>query len=285
VRLTPSAGTALQCTDATLMQIKAFASEFDTIVTTHMLEHLKERDAAVKLWGKSEIEHLTGLGFLDRRTSLAHVIWITEEEVAKLAATGASVVHNPELNLRLGGGLAPIRRMLDSGINVAIGTDSSTDQSIFGAIKLTSLIHRIGKANPADWVYAREALRMATRGGAEALGIGEHTGSLTVGKLADFICLDLKSPWLVPMTDIPSRLAFFESGRAVTMVVVAGDIVVADGKLTRISEEALIEEALACWQHHRRQNQPLYEMAREMAEILDPEVRKLVSDTTFKKAN
>ena len=281
VSISPASGTALRCTDELLCTLTQLADEFDTVVTVHMLEHLKERTSARKVWGCDEIEHLGRIGFLSDRLVLAHVIWVTNSEIDALAQAGVSVAHNPELNLRLGGALAPIRRMLDSGLNVALGTDSATDQSIFGAMRLASLVHRIGKPNPADWVYASETLTMATNGGAKALGLSDAIGSLEPGKAADFICLDLASPWLVPLTDIDTRLAFFESGRGVDTAVVGGRVVLRDGRLTLIDEPSVVGEANERGSRLRDRNRALYEMAETMTEILDPEVQALVADARF----
>ena len=281
VSISPASGTALRCTDELLCTLAELAEEFDTVVTVHMLEHLKERASALKVWGCDEIEHLGRIGFLNDRLVGAHVIWVTHSEIDVLAEAGVSVAHNPELNLRLGGALAPIRRMLDAGLNVALGTDSATDQSIFGAMRLASLVHRIGKPNPADWVYASETLRMATNGGARALGFADVIGALEPGRMADFICLDLASPWLVPLTDIDTRLAFFESGRGVDTAVVGGRIVLRDGRLTLIDESKVVEEAAWRGSRLRDRNGALYQMAETMTEILDPDVQALAADARF----
>ena len=281
VSVSPASGTALRCSDGLLCTLAELAEEFDTVATLHMLEHLKERTSALSVWGCDEIEHLGRIGFLNDRLVLAHVIWVTNSEIDVLAEKGVSVAHNPELNLRLGGALAPIRRMLDAGLNVALGTDSATDQSIFGAMRLASLVHRIGKPNPADWVYATETLRMATTGGAKALGFEEVIGSLEAGREADFICLDLASPWLVPLTDIDTRLAFFESGRGVDTAVVGGRIVLRGGRLTLIDESSIVEEATWRGSQLRDRNRDLYEMAETMTAILDPEVQALVAESRF----
>jgi cytosine/adenosine deaminase-related metal-dependent hydrolase len=156
------------------------------------------------------------------------------------------VVHNPAANLKLGSGLAPIRAMLDLGVNVALGTDgaaSSDNQVLFEALRLAALIHNTGDPDPARWISAREAWRMATEGGARVLGLAEQVGELRRGYLADIVLLDLDSPHLSPLNDPVRQMAFCESGASVRSVVVDGRVILHEGRIEAFDEQAILQEA------------------------------------------
>lgn len=275
VRLIPSTGTPLSCTDELLAAIIELAEEYDTTTTSHILEHPKDRTSADAMWGKPLLEHLSEVGYLHERLCIAHAIWVEEDEIDILARHGASVAHNPELNLRLGGGRALIRNMMDAGLNVALGADSSTSQNIFEVMKITGLIHRLGKPNPAEWIYADELIRMATIHGARALRLDDKVGSLEVGKDADLLFLNLNSPWLTPLNDLPSRLVFFENGAGIDRVMVKGEVVVENGEVLTFDERAVIEEARELGVALFERNQDFYRLASKMSDILKSEIQAL----------
>ena len=277
-KVIPTTGAPVACTDRLLQTIIELAQEFDTATTSHILEHPKDRKSADATWGKTELEHLSDIGYLDERLCIAHAIWVEEEEIDILARHRTSVAHNPELNLRLGGGRALIRSMMDAGVNVALGADSSTSQNIFEVMKITGLIHRLGKPNPAEWIYADELIRMATINGARALRVADKVGSLETGKDADLLFLSLDSPWLTPLNDLPSRLAYFENGAGIDRVMVRGEVVVENGEILTIDERSVVEEARELGAAHFERNQDFYRLAGQMTEILKPEIQALEAE-------
>ena len=282
VKVIPTTGAPMACTDRLLATIIELAKEFDTATTSHILEHPKDRRSADALWGKSELEHLSEIGYLNERLCIAHAIWVEENEIDILARHGTSVAHNPELNLRLGGGRALIRNMMNAGVNVALGADSSTSQNMFEVMKITGLIHRLGKPNPAEWLYADELIPMATINGARALRVDDRVGSLEAGKDADLLFLSLDSPWLTPLNDLPSRLVYFENGAGIDRVMVKGKTVVESGEILTFDERSVIEEARELGAALYERNQDFYRLASQMSEILKPEIQAL-EDEAYKR--
>ncbi|NMC80934.1 MAG: amidohydrolase family protein, partial [Chloroflexi bacterium] len=278
VQVVPTSPVATSCTDRLLQTIAGLAEEYDTATTCHLLEHPKDRKTAISLWGKPEIEHLAEIGFLGKRLCVAHVIWVEDQEIDILAKHQTSVVHNPELNMRLGGGRAPIREMMNAGVNVALGADSSTSQNLFEVMKITALIHRLGKPAPADWLYADEIIRMATIQGARDLCVDDVVGSIENGKDADLVFLNQNSPWLTPLNDLPSRLVYFENGFAVDIVMVKGKVVVKGGKIQTFDEDSVIEEARVLGAALLERNRDFYRLADQMTEILQPEIQALETE-------
>ncbi len=187
------------------------------------------------------------------------------------------MTHCPELNIKLGGGVAKIRKMLNSGINVALGADSATNQIMFDVMKLTALIHRINQLNPEDWIFADEIIRMATIGGAKALGMDHEVGSLEPGKRADIIFLDLTTSRLCPTTDLPCRLDYTENGASVDAVMVDGEMIMEGRRLLRLDATETLRRAQLASDRLEQKNQELFRVADQMTEILNPEVRKLVN--------
>lgn len=278
VKVIPTTGSPLACTDELLAMIIELAEEYDTATTSHILEHPKDRKSADSLWGKPELEHLSEIGYLHERLCIAHAVWVEESEIDILARHGTSIAHNPELNLRLGGGRALIRSMMNAGVNVALGADSSTSQNIFEVMKVTGLIHRLGKPNPAEWIYADELIRMATINGARALRVDDKVGSLEAGKDADLLFLNLNSPWLTPLNDLPSRLVYFENGAGVDRVMVKGEVVVENGEILTFDERSVVEEARELGAALYERNQDFYRLASQMSEILKPEIQALEAE-------
>ena len=278
VKVIPTTGAPLACTDKLLKTIIELAEEYDTATTGHVLEHPKDRKSAETLLGRPELEHLAEIGYLHERLCIAHAIWVEEEEIDFLARHGTSVAHNPELNLRLGGGRALIRSMMNAGVNVALGADSSTSQNMFEVMKITGLIHRLGKPNPAEWIYADELIRMATIHGARALRLDDKVGSLEASKDADLLFLNLNSPWLTPLNDLPSRLVYFENGAGIDKVMVRGEVVVEKGEILTFDERNVVEEARELGEALFDRNQDFYRLASQMSELLKPEIRALEAE-------
>lgn len=196
--------------------------------------------------GKSVIQWMADEDVLGPDVSLPHSVWIrSPDDLDRLAASGAIPVHNPAANLKLGSGLMPMRAMLDRGIPVALGVDgacSNDNQNLFETIKLAALIHSLDHTDPRAWISAREAVHAATAGGAAALGMQDEIGGLEVGRLADLALLDQSSPVLSPMNDAYGMLAYCELGQSVRHVIVNGQVVVRDGRITTFDAAAIAQE-------------------------------------------
>lgn len=203
-----------------------------TTMQLHCVETRVQAAACRLHHGTSAVEALDQVGALGPETSLAHCVWIEPDDLGLIADRGAVVVHNPAANQRLRSGRAPIARLLAAGAHVGIGTDgaaSGDDQNPWIAMRLATLIHR----DPDEpWVSSDDAIRMATTGGGRALGV-PGLGTLEPGAPADLALLDRHGTGLAGTRELEAALVWSESGAGVRHVVVAGEVVVRDGRPTR----------------------------------------------------
>ncbi|MBW4691635.1 MAG: amidohydrolase [Lyngbya sp. HA4199-MV5] len=209
---------------------------------THLLETRAQQMLAHEKYGCSAVAHLKELGFLSDRTSLAHCVWLDDADIAILAETQATVVHNPLSNLRLGSGIAPVLKYLRAGVNVAFGCDGSASndgQDLLEAIKIGSILHNVTDLDYRHWMTPREAVEVAAIGGATGLGMADVFGSLSVGKQADLVLYDLKNLSLLPRTDPIGLLVLGRPTQAVDSVWVRGDRIIANGNVTTINVDDL----------------------------------------------
>ncbi len=213
------------------------------LYSIHAAETAFERADVETRFGATPIRHLDALGILDPSVVLAHCVHLDDEEIAILARTGAVVAHNPMSNLKLASGFARIPDMLDAGVRVTLGTDgaiSGNDLDMWLAMRLAATLHK-ATTGRADAVSTRQALHMATLAGAQAMGLGDVTGSLEVGKRADIILIDAARPHAVPMFDPLTHLVYSANKSDVRHVFLAGEAVVRDGALTRLDIAPTLE--------------------------------------------
>lgn len=241
--ITPSAPQ--RCTTDMLQACHALAVQHGVPLHTHLLETKVQAVAGQMFYGKTLLTHMHDIGILDRHATLAHAIWITDADIAQMGQAGCSVVHNPLSNLKLGSGLAPIRKLLDAGVAIGLGTDglSSNDSArVFDLIRFAALMHNTGGTPPTQWLSAIETLRMATIDGARTAMLDGITGSLEVGKAADLVMLDLDNDNFRPRNDIVRQLAYCENGDSIELVMVAGHVVYRDGQLATVHEKDVWRE-------------------------------------------
>ena len=227
------------CSDELLERLAATAAAHGSGLTIHLLETRLQRDIAAAHRGTGAVQALDRLGVLGPRTSLAHGVWLEEADIALLAERDCVVVHNPAANCRLGSGRAPVPELLAAGVRVALGADgasSSDDQMIWTQLKLAALVHNDGERD--RWVSGGQALRMATTGGAAALGLGEELGTLEPGALADVVLVDRRGAGLAGAQDLEAALALSASGRDVVHVLVDGRLIVSHGRCLTVDEAA-----------------------------------------------
>ncbi len=212
---------------------------------THILETKTQAVTGHRLHGKSLIAYMHDLGLLKRNTTIAHSVWVSDEDMRLMGDAGVSVAHNAVSNLKLGAGIAPVRRLLDAGVTVGLGTDgvSSNDTSrIFDVMRVAGLVHSAAGPDYEGWLAADEILAMATIGGAKTAMLEEATGSLEVGKAADLLILDLRSYPFMPLNDVAKHLVYSENGSSIETVMVAGRIVMENRRLTTVDEQAIFDE-------------------------------------------
>ncbi len=231
--------------DAPFARLRTLADELDIPVHIHLHETAGEVADSVREHGERPIARLDRLGLLNHRLIAVHMVHLEEAEIARLAQVGASVVHCPESNLKLGNGFCPAERLLDAGINVALGTDgaaSNNDLDLHGEMRTAALLAK-GVSGNARALPACAALEMATLGGARALAMDDEIGSLRPGKSADVIAMDLSGLETQPVHDPLSHLIYACARHMVTHVWIAGRSVVKDRKLLTLDEEAVLANA------------------------------------------
>jgi 5-methylthioadenosine/S-adenosylhomocysteine deaminase len=260
----------LHCSDEFLAGCARLAREYDVAVQTHLAESRAQAALGLVRYGKSLVGHLEELGFLSERLSAAHAIWLDDDDLARLGQSGVRVAHNPSSNLRLGSGIAPVRKMLNNGIVVGVGTDASNTsdgQNMFEATRLASYLSRIDGFDNDQWLSAGEAFHLATEGSAGVLGF-EKIGKLAVGYEADIVFLRLDSPHFVPLRSPLIQMVFGENGASVQTVMIGGRIVFQDGRLLTLDENLLRREAEEAANRLDRSNADTYASAATVARLV-----------------
>ncbi|MBW4562552.1 MAG: amidohydrolase [Mojavia pulchra JT2-VF2] len=240
------APTGIQlCSDALFTGCIELSDRYNLCRHSHLLETKAQEKLAQEKYGCTAVEHLKRIGYLGDRTSLAHCVWLSDADIAILAKTQSTVVHNPLSNLRLGSGIAPILKYRQAGVNVTFGCDgasSNDSQDLLEAIKIGSILHNITDLDYQHWITPRQAVEMATLGGAKGLNMGDKLGSLSVGKQADLVLYDLKNLSLLPRTDPIGLLVLGRPTNVVDSAWVSGKQIVANGKVNTINVENLQQE-------------------------------------------
>jgi 5-methylthioadenosine/S-adenosylhomocysteine deaminase len=198
--------------------------------------------------GKSLIAYMNDLGLLNPWTTIAHSIWVTDDDIEMMGKAGVSIVHNTISNQKLGAGVAPIRKLLSAGVNVGLGSDgicSNDTPRMFDVMHAAGLIHKINNPDWKRWLTASEVLHACTHGGARTALIQDEVGSLEAGKKADLLILDMHSINFAPLNDIRNHLVYCENGSSIETVMVHGEVVAQDGVLTKVDEKALLAELRA----------------------------------------
>ena len=218
-----------------------YARENGLNMHVHLSETKSEHDNCVAKYGKTPAAVLAENGVFDVRTTAAHCVWVTDEDMEILAAKGVTAAHNPVSNLKLASGVARVTKMLEKGVNVSLGTDgvcSNNNHDLFEEIKLAAILQK-GVSGDPRVVPARQALYMATRAGAFAQGREKQIGQLKAGFDASLILVDAQKPGLFPVHNPQSTLAYSARGGDVSMTMIRGKVLYENGVYTTIDVEAL----------------------------------------------
>jgi 5-methylthioadenosine/S-adenosylhomocysteine deaminase len=229
----------------TLMAARSLAMRHGVPTLIHLAETRDETRAAAERQASSPVAYLDGLGFLGAGVVAAHAVWASESDIATLRARGVGISHNPESNMKLASGTAPVPAYLSAGVPVGLGTDgaaSNNDLDMFEAMRVASLLHKLQTGDPRA-VDARTALEMATMGGARALGLAAQIGSLEPGKRADLLVVDMSAARQTPMYDPISHLVYATRGDDVRTTVVHGRVLMRDRTVLSLDEAAVLQEA------------------------------------------
>ncbi|MFK4133757.1 TRZ/ATZ family hydrolase [Pseudomonas luteola] len=231
--------------DDKLANVLMLADQLDACIHMHVHETAGEVQEAIEKTGERPLARLRRLGLLGPRFQSVHMTQIDEEDLENLVETNTHVIHCPESNLKLASGFCPVETLWQAGVNVAIGTDgaaSNNDLDLLGETRTAALLAK-AVAGSATALDAHRALRMATLNGARALGLERCLGSLEVGKAADMVAFDMSGLAQQPIYDPVSQLIYASNRDCVKHVWVGGRPLLKDGKLTRLDEQELIENA------------------------------------------
>lgn len=235
------------CSPALLKDAKKLADRYGAPLGVHLLENLAEKQQLEDRFGGKTVSFLNDIGYLDDRFIAFHGVHLDEEDMTILAGQGCKVVHNPESNMKLASGVAPVPEMLKHGITVGLGTDgcaSNNNLDIFQEMDTAAKLHKVHRLDPTV-MNAETVLRMATCEGAKALGMGQLVGCLKTGMKADLIVLGLNKPHLTPLYHPCSHLVYAANGADVDTVFINGRLVMENRKLLTIDENEAMNRVRA----------------------------------------
>jgi 5-methylthioadenosine/S-adenosylhomocysteine deaminase len=245
-RLTPSifCHSPYTCSAETLRRGKALCLEHRIPFQIHVAETSGEVDESLRRHGCRPVAYLKNLELLDSGTICHHAAWVDGHDIALLAGSGAGVSHNPESNMKLATGVAPLPEMLGAGVRVGLGTDgcaSNNNLDMLREMDTAAKLHKVHRLDPTV-MAARSVARMATSGGAAALGMAEDLASLAPAKKADLIIIDLDQPHLTPLYEPCSHLVYAARGADVRDVIIDGRVVMRNRDLLTIDLERAMAE-------------------------------------------
>jgi 5-methylthioadenosine/S-adenosylhomocysteine deaminase len=228
-----------------LKAVRALSDRTGAPIVIHISETKREVDDSLKDKGASPIDYLNRIGFLNERVIAAHVVWPTEAELGLLQKLGVGIVHNPQSNMKLASGVAPVPEMLKRDLPVGLGTDgaaSNNDLNLWEEMDTAAKLHKVFAKDPKV-VTAQEAFEMATIRGARALHLDKEIGSLEQGKRADIVIVDLDDLNQTPYYNIYSDLVYSAKAGDVRTVIIEGRVIMRDRKLLTLNEETIKVDA------------------------------------------
>jgi 5-methylthioadenosine/S-adenosylhomocysteine deaminase len=232
---------------ATLRAARELSTRHGVPTLIHLAETRDEVKTSQDQHRMSPVAYLDSLGFLGPGVLAAHGVWVSEQEIALLKSRGVGVSHNPESNMKLASGTAPVPGYLRADVALGLGTDgaaSNNDLDMFEAMRTASLLHKLQTGDPRV-VSAREALEMGTIRGARALGMQTQIGSLEAGKRADLIVVSMRGARQTPLYEPMSHLVYVARGDDVRTTIVHGKVLMRDRKMLTIDEGAVLRDARA----------------------------------------
>jgi 5-methylthioadenosine/S-adenosylhomocysteine deaminase len=234
--------SAYVCSPELLQKARAIADKNNAPMVIHLAETEREVAEVREKYGRTPVGHLADTGFLSPSLIADHCVVLTPEDMILLKEFDVKVAHNPESNMKLASGIAPIPELLEHGITVGIGTDgcaSNNNLDLFQEMDTAAKLHKVHTLDPTV-MDARTVVRMATIDGARVLGMGDITGSLETGKRADIIIVDVNRPHLTPMYNVYSHLVYAVSGSDVATAIVNGRVLMEDRALTTLDADEIM---------------------------------------------
>lgn len=248
--VTPAPHAIYTTTRESYLYARDMARDLGTYVHTHLSETQKEVADSVKSFGMTPAHYLESLGVLDDIT-LAHCVYLTEEETALIAGRNVSVIHNPISNCKLASGIAKLGMFKEHGVNVALGTDGASSNNNLNMLKELNvglLVNTVSTREYEKRLSAFEMLQIATLGGAKALGREKQMGSIEVGKDADLVIYDMNQINTTPVNNPYSAIAYSADKSNIKWVFSGGKALLKDGKLLTIDEKEAIKNCNRQWQ-------------------------------------
>jgi 5-methylthioadenosine/S-adenosylhomocysteine deaminase len=233
------------CSPDLLLEANELSLKYNVPLITHLSETLSELKDIKERYGRTPVEHLQALGLLGSHLIADHCVHLHDEEIEILAQEGVKAIHNPESNMKLASGIAPIPEMLRKDIIIGLGTDgcaSNNNLDLFTEMDMAAKLHKLNTMDPTV-MDAMTVLRMATIEGAKALGMEALIGSLEEGKKADIIVVDVKKPHLTPMYNPYSHLVYAARGNDVVHAIINGKLVMEGRKLLSLELDEIMERA------------------------------------------
>ena len=233
------------CPPDYLRKVMALADETGVGMHIHLAETAHEAAESLAIYGKTPIDHMESIGLFRHPVLAAHCVHVTDQDIDILARYGVGVAHNPESNMKLASGIAPVPAMLKAGIPVALGTDgasSNNNLDMLQEMRTCALLHKVNTMDPTT-VPAYQALQMATANGARALKIDHQVGKLQPGKKADLILLGINEAHSIPHYDLIANLVYSAQAGDVNTVIIDGRIIMQDRQIKTIDEREIIREA------------------------------------------
>jgi 5-methylthioadenosine/S-adenosylhomocysteine deaminase len=248
-RITPIFGPHSDYTlnEEQLRATRLAANEAGVPISIHLSESPYELEYSKKTYGMTSIEFFNSIDFFDGPTIGAHVVWPTEDEIPILAERKVGVIHNPTSNMKIASGISPVTAMLQAGVRVGLGTDgaaSNNDLDMWEEMRLAAFLQKVDRMDPTV-LSASTVLRMATSGGAEAIGLGDRIGTLAVGMRADLIQVSFDDVHFVPTYDVISHLVYVADEQDVAATVVDGKVLMRDRQFLTVDVERVRREATA----------------------------------------
>ncbi len=229
-----------------LKAARAFSDRTGAPIVTHISETKREVDDSVKAHGASPVDYLNRIGFLSNKVIAAHMVWPSEEELDLLKKIGVGVVHNPQSNMKLASGVAPVPNMLKRGLLIGLGTDgaaSNNDLNMWEEMDTAAKLHKVFSGDPKV-LSAQEAFELATIRGAQALHLENEIGSIEKGKRADLVIVERDSLNQIPLYNVYSDLVYATKANDVETVIINGRLVMRDRRLLTLDEAAIKASAL-----------------------------------------
>ncbi|MCZ6535824.1 MAG: amidohydrolase family protein [Chloroflexi bacterium] len=280
IRVTIAPSNVHRCSDDFLVALKEMATKYQTGIHIHLLESPHQKFYGTTAWNKSPLQHMNDLGFLGPEVVCGHSVWVTDEDLDTMRETGTNICHNASSNLRLQSGIAPITKALQKGIKIGLGIDEATINDNKDMLEEMRLALRLqytpGIVDISPTSY--DVFQMGTENGAYCAWFGDKVGTLDPGKRADLVLLNLSNieyPYIDPEVSLIDALVYRGRSRDVDTVMIDGDVVMRDGKLTHVDKESLLKELNSAL------DRPLTTAeleGREMVKQVEPYMRRYLKE-------